>query len=323
VIAQPIEGVVQHYPWGDETFIPALLVREPDGSPWAEFWLGTHPNGPSSLANGTPLAELTGSLPYLLKVLAAAEPLSLQVHPSAEQAAQGYERGLFADPHAKPELLVALTRFEALCGIRTPDATLDLLRELGADELADRVIAGTDVAIRDLYRGAIEPSSVIEACRSSDRPEADVVRRLDARYPGEPSVAVTLMLNHVTIEPGEALHLTAGNLHAYLGGCGIELMGASDNVVRGGLTSKPIDVDLLLETIDPTPLADPVVHAADGRYRLPEAGCSLVRIHPGEEHTSRGHEIALSRDGETVYLPPGSTWMPQAMAFVAVPDPTP
>src|SRR5690606_19259597 len=112
------EGVVQHYAWGDREFIPSLLGVEPDGEPWAELWLGTHPTGPARLADGTPLDSVTGELPYLLKVLAAGEPLSLQTHPTVEQAADGFTRGVFPDGNPKPELLCALGPFEALCGIR-------------------------------------------------------------------------------------------------------------------------------------------------------------------------------------------------------------
>ena len=117
--------------------MPQLLGLAPDGQPWAELWLGTHPNGPTQLADGTPLATLTGELPYLLKVLSAAEPLSLQAHPTTAQAREGFDSGVFADPHAKPELLVALTPFEALCGVRPEARTIELLRAIAADDLAE------------------------------------------------------------------------------------------------------------------------------------------------------------------------------------------
>ncbi|HUV18496.1 MAG TPA: hypothetical protein VMW33_08460, partial [Ilumatobacteraceae bacterium] len=133
-----------------------------------------------------------------------------------------------------------------------------------------------------------------------------------------PSVVVTLLLNRVTLQPGEALHLTAGNLHAYLSGAGIELMGASDNVVRGGLTEKHVDVDELLRILDTTPLAEPVMKTAarSGRYPLPEAGCTLVRVEPGRTHISTSHELAVDLAGRTLYLPPGATLAPAAPTFV-------
>lgn len=318
-----VSGHVQHYAWGDREFIPSLLGVPATDEPWAELWLGTHPNGPCVFDDGTALIDVTGPLPYLVKVLSAAQPLSLQAHPTTEQAVDGHARGVFPDPNAKPELLCALTPFEALCGVRPIESTLSLLRELGADDLADVVSAdGPGGAMTGLYRGAIDPSPAIDACRSSDRPEAEWVRRLDERYPGEASVAVTLLLNHVHLQPGEAIHLTAGNLHAYLHGSGIELMGASDNVVRGGLTVKHVDVDLLLEVVDPTPLDEPIMDARNGRYPLPEAGVVLVRLEPGDEHTATGHELAIALDGTTLYLSPGTPIFADSPTFVVTPDGT-
>jgi mannose-6-phosphate isomerase len=136
---QQIRGTVQHYAWGDTEFIPRLLGVEPDGRPWAELWLGTHDRGPAFLADGRPLVDETGELPYLLKVLAADRPLSLQTHPDAAQALDGFRRGVFPDPHPKPELLCALTPFHALCGVRPVETTVELLERLGLDELAASV----------------------------------------------------------------------------------------------------------------------------------------------------------------------------------------
>ena len=319
-----VEGVVQHYAWGDPDFIPGLLGVAGKGLPWAELWLGTHPNGPTELDDGTPLANLTGTLPYLLKVLAAAEPLSLQVHPTQEQARAGFERGIFGDPQSKPELLVALTEFEALCGVRPAEATVELLRTIGAALLADAVAAdGPAATIRGLYNGDIDATQAIEACTGAPGPEASWVRDLAVRYPGDPSVAVTLLLNHVTLQPGDALHLTAGNLHAYLRGSGIELMRASDNVVRGGLTVKEVDIELLLDTLDPTPLADPIMHVEHGRYPLPEAGVVLVQLEPGDGHTAVGHELAVAMDGTTLYLSPGTPIYADSRTYVVTPSDSP
>jgi mannose-6-phosphate isomerase len=311
--------VVQHYAWGDTRFIPDLLGVAPDGRPWAELWLGTHPNGPATLADGEPLESVTGRLPYLLKVLAAAEPLSLQAHPSRDQAAAGFAAGRYADPEPKPELLCALTRFEAFCGVRPVNATLDLLEDLGAGDLAVAVARhGPGEAMAALDRGRLPVHGVVEAAAGSERPEARWATRLAERYPGDPSVAVTLLLNLVQLEPGEAIRLGPGNLHAYLGGAGIELMGASDNVVRGGLTVKPVDVDDLLAVVDPTPLAEPVLPASD-RHDLPEAGVTLVRIAPGASYEARGHELTVALDGATLYLAPGDRLVAEAVTYVVTP----
>ncbi len=315
---QRVTGVVQHYAWGDPVFIPHLLGVEPDGQPWAELWLGTHPNGPSRLADGTPLADVTGQLPYLLKVLAAGEPLSLQTHPNADQARDGHARGIYPDPNPKPELLCALTPFQALCGVRPVEATLALLDELGIDRLA-RVVAadGPGAALAGLYRGSIDPLPAIEACvaHADERLEAEWAAKLAARYPGEPSVAATLLLNLVVLEPGQCLRLDAGNLHGYLHGAGIELMGNSDNVIRGGLTVKHVDVDELLAVVDPTPLADPVLAEANA-YELPAAGVSLHRIGPGDTHVATGHELAVDLAGSTWYAAPGDEVAPAEVTYI-------
>jgi mannose-6-phosphate isomerase len=212
-----------------------------------------------------------------------------------------------------------LTRFDALCGIRPVGATLTLLGALGAESLAAAIRAdGLGGVIEALYRGRLDPGPTIVACTRSQRPEAELVTRLAARYPDDPSVVVTLLLNRVVLQPGEAIHLTAGNLHAYLGGAGIELMGASDNVVRGGLTEKHVDVDELLRILDTTPLVEPVMKAAAraGRYPLPEAGCRLVRVEPGRTHASTGHELAIDLDGRTLYLPPGTSVTASSTTYV-------
>ena len=316
-----IIGPIQHYPWGDPTFIPGMLGVDPTGEPCAELWFGTHPNGPAHFDDGTDLRSVTAELPYLLKVLAAAEPLSLQAHPTTEQAIDGHRRGIYRDANAKPELLCALTQFEALCGVRPVDATLRLLDEIGADGLASDLIAtGPGPVLENLYRGRIDPAPSVAACSTSHRPEAVWVRRLNVMYPGDASVVATLLLNYVVLQPGEAIHLTAGNLHAYLHGAGVELMGASDNVVRGGLTVKPIDVDELLRVVDPTPLEQPVMidAVASGRYPLPEAGCTLVRLAVGERHTSTGDELAIGLDGIAWYVPSGATLTPPAPTYIVV-----
>lgn len=316
-----VRGVVKHYAWGDTEFIPTLLGVEPDGKPWAELWLGTHPNGPARLEDGTPLAERVGELPYLLKVLAAAEPLSLQTHPDAERARAGFERGVYPDANPKPELLCALTTFEALCGVRPVEATLELLAEIGADgELGTTLRdAGPGAVLDGLYRGSIDPMPPIEACirTTSDRAEAAWVRRLAARYPGEASIAATLLLNLVALEPGQCLRLDAGNLHAYLGGAGIELMGNSDNVVRGGLTIKYVDVDELLAVVDPTPLAQPILPLSTV-YALPGAGVELHRLDTGDTHISSGRELAIDLAGRAWYVPSGESLTATATTFVVV-----
>jgi mannose-6-phosphate isomerase len=311
-------GTVQHYDWGSLDDIPAVLGREPDGQPWAEYWLGTHAVAPSRLDDGTPLTDSTGELPFLLKLLSAARPLSLQTHPSAERARAGFAREeragialtapsrIYRDPRAKPELLCALTPFDVLCGFRPVDATLALVDQLGVATLAASLRTdGLAATVEALYRGHLDPRPIIVACRGSRAVEAMLVTELEASYPDEPSVVVTLLMNRLTLQPGDAVFLDAGNLHAYLHGLGVEIMASSDNVVRGGLTSKHVDVDELLRVLDPTPLPDPVVHPVElepGYFSYPAATTAFrlfrLELRDGAmRHRADGREIVLCTSG--------------------------
>ena len=197
-------------------------------------------------------------------------------------------------------------------------AELNSLEELGtADGQLARTLAsdGPRAALEGLTLGRVDADEVLHACLSSDRPEAAWARDLASRYPGDASVATTLLLNHVVLAPGQALRLDAGMVHAYLRGAGIELMRASDNVVRAGLTVKPVDVDELLRILDPTPLADPVLPDGD-RFELPAADVALVRLAAGAEHRATIHEIAIEMSGVASYLAPGDRFVPSDVAYV-------
>ncbi|MFZ0122095.1 MAG: mannose-6-phosphate isomerase, class I [Pseudonocardiaceae bacterium] len=316
-----LRNAVRPYAWGSRTAIPELLGGPvPAPHPQAELWLGAHPADPSMLMHSdgaqTSLLEALrtdpyrhlgtrctqrwgGQLPFLLKVLAAEEPLSLQAHPSALQAAEGFAReevrGVprdapernYVDPSHKPELICALTELQALAGFRDPRRTVELLDALDAPELdpyrdmlaaepnADglrtlfttwitmpetamkAVLPGTlDACIGLLRRDGVcgsspAPSGGFRASRGGDfRAECRVILELAETYPGDVGVLAALLLNHVVLAPGEAMYLPAGNLHTYLRGTGVEISANSDNVLRGGLTSKHIDVPELLRILD-------------------------------------------------------------------------
>lgn len=288
--------MIQAYAWGSTIAIPSLLGVEPSGEPQAELWLGAHPAAPALVTGNGTLADVVaadpdrslgpevaraygGRLPFLLKVLAAAEPLSLQVHPSRAQAADGFAREqaagvaiddpqrLYRDDNHKPELICALTPFSALCGFRDPRLSAALLEGLDVPELAavvemlSRGAEGLLGAVTHLL-GAAGPSLVTAVAAACARPEGDPrfaaerawAVRLAEYYPGDPGVAVALLLNYVELAPGEAIELPAGNLHSYLEGVGIEIMSSSDNVLRGGLTPKHVDVGELLAILDTTPM---------------------------------------------------------------------
>jgi mannose-6-phosphate isomerase len=294
-----LENPVRHYAWGSARDIPEFLGVPPDGTPQAELWMGAHPGAPSLvLRDGTrrPLPELIaadpeaelgpavatrfgGRLPFLLKVLAAGEPLSLQVHPDKARAVARFADPRYAadytDDNHKPELICALRDgFEALCGFRPVPATAALLDELAVPgQLAD-TIAGVASAGRRVSGGG-------GAWAGAGRAYA----RLAAAYPGDPGVLVALLLNHAVLAEGAALFVAAGVPHCYLGGFGAEVMASSDNVLRAGLTSKRVNVPELLEVLDFTPAPPRVLHAEpDGvqdTYPVPVPDFRLGRLRLG------------------------------------------
>ena len=324
---QRVEGQIQHYDWGDLTAIPLLLGNEPDGRPQAELWFGTHPGAPSTLAGGRSLESAVGPLPYLLKVLAAAKPLSLQLHPSAAQAHAGFERedtaGIplsapqrtYRDPFHKPELLCALTPFEAVCGIAPLESTDALLAELGSPASNLRTVlakGGIDAVIGLLLHDRLALGPLLDAAAHHADPRCAWLSRLSLQHPGDPSAAIVLLLNYVLLQPGEAIFLAAGNLHAYLGGTGVEVMANSDNVVRAGLTSKHVDVDEVLRVLDRSPLSDPLIRPVpteDGGRSfpvpIPDFRVTVYDIDGSVGFTADGPELLLCTNGETVEISQG------------------
>jgi mannose-6-phosphate isomerase len=292
----PLTGVVRPYAWGSRTSLAELQGRPaPTAEPEAELWLGAHPDDPATVGRpdgpialdaliaGDPAGQLGADvatefgprLPYLLKVLAAESPLSLQAHPDSEYAKQAYARQQadpslpknYTDAYHKPEMLVALTPFEALCGFRAPATSAAAIEALGVPALAPIVEALRGGDLRTAVRSLLtwpEPDrkALIEAVVAAPKsPDAELAVRLAEHYPADPGVLVALLLNHVRLEPGQAIWMPAGNLHAYLRGTGVELMAASDNVLRGGLTPKRVDVDELLRVLVFEVLDDPILPA--------------------------------------------------------------
>ena len=305
---QRVHGVVQRYAWGDPVFIPSLLGVEPDGEPWAELWIGTHPSGPATLDDGRPLRDLTGELPYLLKVLAAAEPLSLQLHPDAEQARDGFERGVYPDPNAKPELLCALTEFDALCGIRPVEATLALLDELGlagvgsclADVLASDGPRGVLTA---LYTGTIDVEPVVDACATSDRDEAGWVGRLAERYPDDPSVVA-----HVAVEPRPPVPRRGAPPRARQPARLPARRGDRVDGPERQRRARRADAQVGRRRRVAAHRRHHTTRRTEDRrsdgYRLND-DVQLVRLEAGDIHRAVGHEVSIDLSGEAWYLPPG------------------
>jgi mannose-6-phosphate isomerase len=293
-----LDNPVRPYAWGSRTAIADLVGRPvPAPHPEAELWLGAHPGDPSRVGSGSLLEVLAadpagqlgptivdrwgGRLPFLLKVLAAEEPLSLQAHPSAEQAAEGYareeSRGIprdagnrnYPDPTPKPELLCALTEFHALAGFREPDQSVALLRAVstpGLEPYVDLLAAEPNrEGLRALFTTWItlpQPKidtlvpQLLDECvvhvkeHGPFELECRTLLELGESYPGDAGVLAAALLNRLVLAPGEAIFLPAGNLHSYLRGTGVEVLANSDNVLRGGLTPKHVDVPELLRVLD-------------------------------------------------------------------------
>ncbi|MFT3860104.1 mannose-6-phosphate isomerase, class I [Micropruina sp.] len=346
------------YAWGAFDGIAAFTGRPASGAPEAELWFGTHPGSPSHTPRTFPSSAsahanlrdwvaadpegLLGSaeaaeLPILLKVLAARTPLSLQVHPSAEQAQQGYAdevaRGVAAeafsrsykDPHPKPEIIVAVSEtFEALCGFRPADEVAVFAEDLASVLAASTTATAPLLRLRDVPT-AVEP--VVDWLLSGRPDAADcvaavtavardgavaglrsattfaTVAELNAHYPDDPGVVIAALLNRVTLRRGECLYAPAGTLHAYLRGVGIELMTASDNVLRGGLTPKHVDNQELLRVLsfeqgDPSLLA-PRRPAAHLTVYAPPAPFALTvcELADQEQRIGSGPAIVLVESG--------------------------
>lgn len=301
-----LKGVVRPYAWGSRTAIAELQGRPaPSPHPEAELWFGAHPGSPArleqpagdllTLIDDDPVAALGADvagrfesrLPFLVKVLAAEEPLSLQAHPSAAQARAGCTaenaaglavddpRRNYRDCWHKPEIVVALTEFEALAGFRQPAQTVDLLRRLAVpgldsglgllagspDEAGLRAVFTTWLTLPERVLADVVPAVLASAVAILSRgdetftSELRAVLELGEAYPSDPGVLAALLLNFVRLSPGEAIYLPAGNLHAYLRGTAVEAMANSDNVLRGGLTPKHIDVPELLRILDFRPVS--------------------------------------------------------------------
>ncbi|MFC4327817.1 mannose-6-phosphate isomerase, class I [Streptomyces andamanensis] len=360
-----LDNTVRPYAWGSTTAIPHLLGVEPSGEPQAEMWMGAHPGAPSRTGRGTlaavidadPERELGAEavarfgprLPFLLKLLAAGAPLSLQVHPDLDQAREGYadeeRRGVpadapqrnYKDANHKPELICALTEFDGLCGFRAPAEAAALLAALDVDSLKPYVdllrARPEEAALREVLTAILtaDPAetarTVGEAATACARLGGDHApyAGIAHHYPGDPGVLAAMLLNHVRLQPGEALFLGAGIPHAYLNGLGVEIMANSDNVLRCGLTPKHVDVPELLrivrfEAADPGVLRPEAAPDGEEVYETPIDEFRLSRYvlaegAPAHDLTLATPQILLCtagsvRAGEEELTPGQSVFVP-------------
>lgn len=274
----------QGYEWGSTTTIPRFMGADPGAAKVAEVWMGTHPSGPSQVDDGAgarSLAQVAGELPLMMKILAADKPLSLQVHPTRALAQAGFAaeeaEGIaldapnrsYKDPNHKPEMVYALTQFDSLVGFRP---TAEILRVLaGLDTpLTERM--GEQLRARPGFKGIVrmlatlldestpvsagEVAAVVQACREALERGMDIKRayvtavEVAEHFPTDVGTVATLLLNRLTLQPGEAAFLGSGIIHAHLSGMCLEVMACSDNVLRAGLTNKHIDRAALVRCLD-------------------------------------------------------------------------
>jgi mannose-6-phosphate isomerase len=350
---QRIEGRAQHYAWGSPTAIPGLLGLEATGQPYAEHWLGAHESAPSLVA-GAPLDALIaaagrdilgattcerfgGRLPYLMKLLAADRPLSIQAHPNRGEAEAGFAREnaagvpidspdrTYRDAWPKPEAIIAITPFIGLCGFRDPVRTVYLIEQLGVAAELGSVIAPLthrkgSAALAQVFLDVLSfegdrlrlVDRVVDAAADHTDDDAELgdlaraIVKLGNAYPGDRGILAALLLNVVTLQPGEGLFLGAGNMHAYLHGVGIEVMANSDNVLRGGLTTKHIDVDELMRVVrfeaeEPVLLAVEAVGPRTYHYKTSAPEFTVWRVDPGKTSVpvpGSGPRIGLVLEGD-------------------------
>ena len=290
-----LKNPVQGYAWGSKTFIPELLGEAaPSANPVAEVWMGAHPKGvsqvlwdgawvsladliqrdPENILGKEAARRFSNRLPFLFKILSAALPLSIQAHPNRAQARQGFARENrlrippddpsrnYRDDNHKPEILCALTPFDALKGFRKAEDILALFERVHVPALEkplaqlrspSRDMAGFFSALLALTaenrKSAISELMTHAKPRDSSDPAFSWVTRLHQHFPDDIGVFAPLLLNLIHLEPGEAIYVDSGELHSYLQGAGVELMANSDNVIRAGLTPKHADVPELLRIL--------------------------------------------------------------------------
>lgn len=328
---------VQKYEWGSPVAIPQFMGTTPEGGPIAEMWIGTHPLNASAIASddGSELSlqDEVGELPFMLKVLAAERPLSLQVHPSLAQAQFGFEieeaagieidapHRVYKDANHKPEMVYALSTFDSLIGFRPTAEILRVLspldaplaRQLAADLRADPGFAGIVRRLEWLltsHVSADEVEAVAKACQVLADTGIDVKRayvtavELAETFPDDVGVVISLMMNRMTLQPGEAAFLETGVIHAHLRGLCLEVMANSDNVLRAGLTTKHIDPQGLVACLDQgmarVARVTPDYQLGDAEVFSPagvEFALAVVQVSPADDQG-----VELVRSGPTLLI---------------------
>lgn len=360
------------YDWGSKESIPAILGQETGTKPIAELWMSAHPSSPSKLILDTksqslehwiaedPInrlgtdaaSQFQGKLPFLLKILAAAKPLSIQAHPNEKQALKGFQREnhqniplaaaerTYKDPHHKPELICALTPFEALNGFRPWNEiheNFSLLQHKGITQLIKaHENKSPKEAIKGLFIDLINQEEHTKtswakylhdwANNQKNHPLKDVIISTYHFFPGDIGIFTLFMLNYVVLQPGQAMFLNSCRFHAYLKGTGIEIMANSDNVLRAGLTKKHVNIPELAQIIDFQPSRPEIQSTAfnsdfteyhseakefqllrfdmDGKKNYSTHNGEILLVVKGQLEILNQSEKLLLNQGESVFLCP-------------------
>ncbi|MGO4053527.1 mannose-6-phosphate isomerase, class I [Vibrio cholerae] len=349
----PMINPIQNYAWGSKTALHQLFaIENSNQEPQAELWMGAHPNGCSylvingqnvklsafiaqnpSLMLGEHTARQFGELPYLFKILAAENALSIQVHPNKQQAERGFAQeeklGIaptaayrnYKDPNHKPELVYALTEYQAMNGFRANQEILNYFIELSIDEIQPLVDAfqsnPTEQGLRDFFSGLLSLQGeiknralevLITQAKQIDLPLFQLIVELEKHYPNDIGLFAPLMLNVITLQPGEAMFLDAETPHAYLHGTGLEIMANSNNVLRAGLTPKYMDIDELVactqfkhKPLEQLRLKSEVIEGCE-QYPIPVADFKFAIIPPTTQQTIgvKSAEVVLPLDSSMI-----------------------
>lgn len=331
-----LEGTLQNYDWGGLTNIANFEGRKPSGQPEAERWYGTHPSGPAFIG-GQELIELIednpactlgpGSseqdLPFLVKLLDSAQPLSLQAHPDRKQAKAGFAREIneqtppdcrnYRDPNAKPEVIIALSELWAVAGFRSPVEVANLIRDLRIAELDTELqILESDMPdarkfehiLRDwlTHDTGSRHAALTSACDVYDGSSPvtlaylHIARQIDNAFPGDVGLLIALLLNCVRLAPGQALYTPPNTLHAYIRGFGLEVMASSDNVLRCAMTSKRRDIAELMRVVDFSPTTPELIDPfSPGGYQAKAFRIEMFRT--STEISHRGPRMLVVTKG--------------------------
>jgi len=267
-----LKNKIMDYPWGTIDYIPDLLKIEPTGEPQAEMWMGVHPKAPSEIEIDGKLVDLHKflsenrmNLDFLFKVLSAKEALSIQVHPNKIQAKEGYsiekKAGLgknkrtYTDMNAKPELFYTLSNFWTLIGFRKSEEIIKNIETYCKNTLSDETAKfKSDNNIKKLLSSILNSkkditSEAVAKALVMKNEISEWILSLHRMYPGDKGIVAPLYMALIKFPPGSCVFVPAGVLHSYLQGSILELMGNSDNVVRGGLTNKYVNIKELLNIL--------------------------------------------------------------------------